>query len=277
MRAGIPVVALIGLAVGLGCALGGATGSARAEPKLIEPGLTLERILVTPGSTRNYLRADTAKIDVRILSPLVPDLAAPSPVGNYGIAAKGLFLADYLRRYRAAVVLAGGYTVSLSPPTPLGLVKSNGVTTNYPAHVVTWAAEAVFCSDRGRALIEPFRPSADYKGFRDCIQAGPLLLLNGAAPTDVPSVQASPPPSYNRIAHGAIDHAFVCIASGSRIVLGLISNTELKTLVADLQQPAVGCVSAMRLDVGALALAGEVIGDDKFLYPSAIGLLKAAE
>jgi hypothetical protein len=274
MRSFVRFAAVTGLAL----AVSGAHAPARAEQKPLAVGLTLERIAGAAGSTRNYLRADLGKIDVRVLSPLVPDVTgSPSGVSyNVERGAKGFFLSDYLHRYRAAAVLAGGYTVSFSPPTPLGFVKSNGVTANYPARP-TWATEGVFCSDRGRAVIEPFGDGAGVGAFRDCLQAGPLLLLNGAPPTGVPSLQQSAASSYNRIAHGAVDHAFVCVASGSRVVLGLVSNTELKTLVGDLQQPAVGCVSALRLDVGALALSGEVIGDDKYLYPSAIGLLKAAE
>jgi hypothetical protein len=264
------------LLVAMGAIIGlGPITSVPAE--IIEPGVTLETNIGANGLGQYVLRVELGRFDVRVVAAAV-QILGPETGGDPEYnerAAKGFFLVDYFRRYRATAVMGGGYTASFSPPTPFGLVKSSGVTIN-PSHV-TWATEGVFCSDKGRVAIAISGTAADNPDFRDCFEAGPLLLLNSLPPVGVPSVQSSSA-SYDRIAREPIDHSFVCIDFAGRVVFGMFPHIKLKSLVNELRKPRLRCVKAMRLESAGLVLAAEgnpnIFGKDKYLLPSVIAVIK---
>jgi hypothetical protein len=264
------LLAVLGVIIGLGPVT-------TVPAEIIEPGVTLETKIGPNGLRQYVLRVELGRFDVRVVTAAVQALGSESGGdATYNErAAKGLFLVDYLRRYRATAVMGAGYTASFSPPTPFGLVKSNGVTIN-PSHV-TWATEGLFCSDKGRVSITASGNSAENPDFRDCFEGGPLMLLNNLPPVGVPSVQ-SPSSSYDRIASDPIDHSFVCIDFAGRVVLGLFPSVKLKSLVNELRKPRFRCVKAMRLDPLGLVFVREgkpnIVGKDKYLLPSVIAVIK---
>jgi hypothetical protein len=159
-------------------------------PRTLSEGLTLHKIAIDNDRNAILLRVSLEKFDVRVLAALAPlrDVALYAQTSPER-AARGYFLREYGRMYDALAVLAGGYIADFSPPTPLGLVASNGVVASPPHE--SWLTEGVFCSDSGRARIGKLDDGANPVSFRDCLQAGPLLLLDGKQPADVPSTRAT--------------------------------------------------------------------------------------
>lgn len=204
-----------------GLSLSGA--HAQAEPReskrTLSAGLELHETTVSEGVSASYLRVDLHEFNVRVLSALVP-------IGSLGIApstsperaVRGLYLKDYLTLYHAAVVLSGGYMATFSPPTPLGLVRSNGIVISPPDH--TWLTDGYFCSEPGHVQIERW---IDLAEFRDCLQAGPLLLLKGKPQNDVPKDRRA---QYQQFAALAQQHAFICTSISSEFVMGVTGKVD---------------------------------------------------
>jgi hypothetical protein len=213
-----------------------------------------------------FLRVNFGAIDVRVLTPSVPLGGSLSTAIDPERAPQGFLLADYLARYHAIAAVSGGYIDSYSPPTALGFVKSNGIVAARSHN--SWLTNGVFCSDVGRAVIKMVETSVDVNGFRDCLQAGPLLLANG-----VPMRQDVA--GYQRLAQSVQEQTFVCIDNDKQVVLGVTDKVDFGTLVSFLYQ--ISCVDSLRLtglDTAGLRIRNQLFGRDEYLFPSAIGVIQ---
>lgn len=165
--------------------------------------ISLQKQQLSPGKSVSYIRVDLAGFDVRVLTPLVSLQGTGTPSGNPDRAAQGLYLLDYLNRYRALAVMSGGYIDSYSPPTALGSVKSNG-TLIAPPHN-SWLTNGIFCSDAGRAIVQAAGSDDTKIDLRDCVQAGPSLLNAGQAAPQSGGTQ------YLKLAESIQEQGFICI------------------------------------------------------------------
>jgi Phosphodiester glycosidase len=225
-----------------------------------------------PGNTyMTFSRVSLERFDVRVATPRVPRFGLGDVSSSLERNPRGLFLEDYLSRYDALASISAGYVVSFSPPTPLGQIKSDGVIVGQPHS--SWATEAVFCSDKGKALIES-SPSADIPGYRDCLQIGPLLLRDGTAPAGLLN-STGRGADYDRMIKGQVGQAVICIDRGGRIVLGVSAKSvALSVVVTTLQGPELDCANAVRLQPGGMRVNGVLFGVDQYLHPSALLVLR---
>lgn len=255
-----------------GALLMAARAEAENSVRTISEGLVLHKTTVGDGQTAAYLQVALDKFDVRVLTAL-------APLNDYKVAAtrslerapRGFFLRDYLRISAAAAVLSGGYLASFSPPEPLGFIKSNEVVANSPHN--SWLTEGVFCSRVGQARIEQIRTSEDYATYRDCLQAGPLLLIDGKPPVNTPSVEAF---GFGKLKGSKQEQAFVCTSADNQVVLGVTGKIDIPELVEFLGGDEVGCVDALRLTghaTAGLTLGSETFGHDNYLFPSVIAVV----
>jgi uncharacterized protein YigE (DUF2233 family) len=211
---------------------------------------------------------------VRVLSSLVSISDGSSrgdPVSNLERKARGLFLEDYQRRYGALAILSGGYFASFSPPSPLGFVKSNRISISSPHE--SWLTEGMLCTDEGRLEITLKAQRADRPEFRDCLQAGPLLLLNGQAPTNLPSRGA---PGFEKLARSVQEQTFVCIDKQGKVILGVTEEADLAAVTEWLRRPDIGCADAIRLtgsNTSGLRVLSQLYGQDEYLFPSVIAVM----
>lgn len=247
---------------------------AQAEDSVgtISDGLVLHRTTAGDGQRAVYLRVNPDKFDVRVLTALAPlSDYKTAKIRSLERAPRGFFLRDYLRISSAAAVLSGGYLASFSPPEPLGFIKSNNVLAN-SVHD-SWLTEGVFCSGVGQAQIERMRAPDDYAEYRDCLQAGPLLLIEGKPPFDAPSAQAH---GYGKLKSSMQEQAFICTTADNRVVLGVTGKIDIPALVEFLGRDEVGCVDAIRLTghkTAGITLGTETFGYDEYLFPSVIAVI----
>ena len=150
----------------------------------------------------------------RLLAPLV-SLGGNGTAPNPERAPQGLSLSDLLIRYGALAVMSGGYIDTYSPPTALGFVKSNDILVAPPRN--SWLTNGVFCSDKGRAVIQSGIPD----NFRDCLQAGPVLLSGGRAPPQ------SNNQGYTKLAQSVQEQGFICLDFQGHVVLGVSDKINL--------------------------------------------------
>jgi hypothetical protein len=193
--------------------------------------------------------------------------ASPS-ASNPDRTPQGFFLTDYLSRFEVVAVMSGGYIDNYSPPTALGLVKSNGTLVT-PAHN-SWLTDGLFCSNVGSAVIKPAEPDAFMTGFRDCLQAGPLLLADGKQESQTGA-------GYQKLAQSVQEQGFICIDGNGRILMGVTDKIKLAKLVDFLTMPEIGCKDALRLtgqDTAGLRdrNRNNPYGHDDYLFPDAIGI-----
>lgn len=237
--------------------------------------LVLRQEKLPGGAILHYIRVPLARYDLRVLAASVP-LFANAEGGqriNPERSASGYSLQDYLRRYRALAVLSGGYIDSYSPPTPLGLVRSNGLQIS-PVHQ-SWLVDGLFCAGHGRVEISRVDMDPVRRTFEDCVQAGPLLLLNGQLVGDQGREEVA---NYKKFVLTPLERTFICLIGRQEAVIGISDKIELPKLVAALRQPQFGCVDAMGLtggSSGGLRLDGRLIGKDEFLFPSVLGVMLA--
>jgi hypothetical protein len=262
------VAAMIGLALGLPRALAQDTPPEPKPPQVIADGLVLHQATVAEGRLATYLRVDLEKFDVRVLSALLPrkdDKAQAAPER----AARGFFLNDYRTLHNAEAVLSGGYIASFSPPTPLGLIKSDWTVVNAPHE--SWLTDGYFCSEPGRAQIQRW---IDLAAFRDCLQAGPILLLQGEPPKDLG--RSRRPGSYKKLENSVQEQAFICTVMPNELILGVTDKINLPALVDFLSRKETGCTDAIRLtgeQTAGLVLSDKEFGHDDYLFPSVIAVM----
>lgn len=246
---------------------------ARGEsfPRKLATGAEVFRLVLADRTEVIAVRVSLDKLNVRVLTAGVPlENTSTQQLPNPERRARGYSLEEYLRRYDAMAVLSGGYIDSYSPPTPLGFVKSDGVVI-HGLHR-SWLVEGLFCSDAGRARIILIDNTDVPSQFRDCVQAGPVLLLGGAQP-NLPGRQGE---GYARLAKRSDEQTFVCISERQEVVLGVTSKMRLEDLVATLKRPEFLCVDAIRMtawDSAGLQIGDLLYGKDAYLFPSAIGVL----
>jgi hypothetical protein len=250
-------------------------GNAQKFPRQVGDGAVLFRVVFSDKTDITALRVAPEKLDIRVLAAVVPIPDSPSrQLSNPERRARGYSLEEYLRRYSALAVMSGGYIDTYSPPTPLGLVKSNGILVQKPHR--SWLVEGLFCSDIDRAQILLIENLEDQGRFRDCVQAGPVLLKGGIEP-DLPSRRND---SYLKLASRQDEQVFVCINNKDEVLIGISSKMELRRLPQALLQPALHCVDAIRMTSavsGGLQVGDTLFGKDDFLFPSAIAIMRRAK
>jgi hypothetical protein len=233
--------------------------------------LSIQTEQVSGGKSVNYIRVDLVSFDVRILTPQVSLRGVSPSSNNPERMPQGFYLSDYLSRYNAAAVMSGGYIDSYSPPTALGFVKSNS-TLIAPPHT-SWLTNGIFCSDVGRVIIQAVGSDINRPEFRDCLQAGPLLLSAGHAPSPSSSSSSA---GYLKLTQSVQEQGFICIDSNTRVLIGITDKINLGTLGEFLIRPDIGCRDALRLtglDTAGLRDHDHLFGHDDFSFPNAIGIL----
>jgi hypothetical protein len=178
-------------------------------------------------------------------------------------------LEDYSNLEHALAVLSGGYIAAFAPPTPLGFVKSNGVVLNAPHE--TWVVEGVLCTKKGQLIIRTWSSGAD-ENFPDCLQAGPILLLGGKEPNDLPSRETN---GYQKLAKSIQAQTFVCTMGDQEVLAGVTDKINLPTLVSFLRDK-LRCMDAIRLTgqaTAGLRLGSSLWGSDAYLFPDAIAVV----
>ena len=176
-------------------------------------------------------------------------------------------------RFDAVAVLSGGYIETYSPPTPLGFVKSSG--RRFSGFHKSWLTDSVFCSDRGEAVID-YTENADVDParFRDCVQAGPLLLRHASVVQPHLDQDTS---RYQQLTQSNQEQTFICTTKENHVLIGVTDKMYLTTLVEFLHSPAIGCYNAMRLtgfDTSGLIVGDKTYNADDFLFPNAIGIFR---
>jgi len=251
--------------------LGAPLATAQVQSPELPSQLSLQQVRLPENKSLYFIRAPLNLFDVRVLSPMV-GVASQKSSADPERAARGFFLQDYLRRFSALAVSSGGYIESYSPPTALGLVKSDGIIVSREHS--SWLTEAVFCSDSGRAIIEVVGPSADRAAFRDCLQAGPLIVYNGRIPIDLPSRRTT---GFQKLSASVQEQCFLCLDANQHVLIGVADKMDLNTLSSALMRPEVGCVNALRLtgqDTAGLRTKNNLYGNDDYLFPNAVGVLR---
>lgn len=229
--------------------------------------IQFNRSPVAGGELVTYLRLGLNTYSLKVLTPPSPYNQTTTGSGQQTErASTGYFLRDYLARFKALAVMTGSYVVTYAPPTALGVVKSAGTTSGI-AHA-SWSTEATVCSD-GKKVTLTRTADSNPADFPDCLQTGPMLLVNRA-----PSVVRNPPASYNNLSNAVTEHGFMCIDSQNEIIMGQTTKLTLSNLTEFLRSPNMGCVNATRLDAGGLMTNAQSAGDetDSYLLPSAIGV-----
>ena len=250
--------------------------SAAAEQfrETLREGLVLQHVQISENKKMHLVRISLRYFDVRVLSPLVSLLSETKQRTNSNPErlARGYYLQEYLLRFGAEVVSSGGYIESYSPPTSLGLVKSAGTTVS-SAHN-SWLTEAIFCSDEGKATIDFMKSDLSKSDFRDCLQAGPMLLRQGKIPADTPTRRST---GYLKLAGSVQEQVFLCLDSAQQVLLGVTDKIDLPTLIASLIRQDVGCSDAIRLtgqDTAGLRTKNQLFGNDDYRFPNAIGVVR---
>lgn len=236
-----------------------------ARPIKVET-LNLENSLVI-----NFVRVPQDKATVRVLAARVPILERAAQGSNPERAASGYSLNEYLTRYGAMVVLSGGYIDSYSPPTPLGLLRSQGLQIN-PIHR-SWLLQGLFCSNEDNVEITLVDMDPLRRNFRDCVQGGPVMLLDGKVARD-PSIENNE--NYRRFANARIARTFVCIDRRKDVIVGLGEKSDLSNFVSALRGSELGCIDAIGLtgaQSGGMWAGKKLFGNDDFLFPSVIAVM----
>jgi hypothetical protein len=267
MRAGLLIFVLM-------CLLCARPTVAEQATETLREGLVLQHLQIAPNKKIHIARISLRHFDVRVLSPLVSlgTDTTQRPINNPERAARGYYLQEYLLRFGAELVSSGGYIESYSPPTSLGFVKSAGRTVSQ-AHN-SWLTEAIFCSDEGKAIIDLMKFDLGRPDYRDCVQAGPLLLRQGRIPTDLPSRKSS---GYSKLASSVQEQTFLCLDPAQNLLIGISDRIDLPTLTTLLLRKDVNCWDAIRLtgqDTAGLRTRSLLFGDDDYLFPNAIGVIR---
>ena len=171
----------------------------------------------------------------------------------------------------AVAVLAGGYIASYSPPTPLGLVKSNGLITSSEHH--SWLTDGFFCTDGNEAVIRTAEKNGTVSQFSDCVQTGPILILNGHIIGRPKRAERG----YERLAMSHQEQTFACIDEMNRVSLGVTDKITFVQLIEFLSGPALHCKDAIcftGLDTSGLQVGEKLFGSDEYLFPDVVGVFR---
>ncbi len=186
-------------------------------------------------------------------------------------------LATYIERSGSRVAFSGGYVKSYAPPEPTGLVKSGGILLNPAAgHRVQ---NGVILIEGARIAIRRFTGGGQVDGWRDALQAGPLLVQDGQSALTIPVLPRDS--VLNRVQTQMYPRAFVALDARGRVVLGVTEELSLPELVGILVAPTAQggyeVRSALNLPKGALVVETRdrslAIGNPRLHYPNAF-LLK---
>jgi hypothetical protein len=213
-------------------------------------------------------RAVPGKREFAIVTPESP--LDPTEARTATDQATGGTLEDYQKRFRANVVLSGGYLSSFSPPIPLGLLKSANVAISRPHS--SWLFDGLICVESAAPWfeIDRYSNSEQTTKCRDALQAGQLLVQagNGALHLD---------DRNQRLVNIGQERAFVCTDHQSRVILGVTTKMLEMPLVNILRSKPFDCSEAISLSghitagilIPTLGPQGR-LGNTGFTIPDAI-------
>lgn len=191
-----------------------------------------------------------------------------TPTGKAAASDAGQVLLELAASHVPDVILAGGYLSSFVPPEPLGLTKVDGEIISR-AHE-SWLTSALFCVGENGPEILPYAAEAPAR-FEDCLQAGPMIVADGASRYPTDDLEAG----EAKLAARVVIHSFVCIDGDGHLVMGMSSEASLDELGPALVD-GVGCRNAMRLtgsDTAGLYLRGTgLLGENRYGLPNAIAV-----
>lgn len=210
------------------------------EHKTVAPGVTAKRGTLILGSRRAgalSVDVDVAKAGIYVLTN-----RNRNRFGNRGRkngSALGYSVKEYGSSPGVIAAISGGYLSSLSPPLPLGYVRTDGKEHNSTHR--SWLTDGMLCMNGGvPKLWDTYQPP-DAAG--DCLQAGPILVRGGRS---VPSPK-------NKTAKAKLwdseqEQALICVDRGivRMIATGPIPVRALLPVLTDPQSP-IACQDALRL------------------------------
>jgi hypothetical protein len=175
--------------------------------------LATSRLFRSTGDMAEFVLV-SAEVDLNKWN-LAVQVPNSTPSGSYNDIS-GLPLAEYARSGNAKLVMSGGYLMSYSPASPLGLVLKGGRSVSREHN--SWLTSAILCiyNDRSVAIVyasDGPRPNS----APDCIQAGPMLVNRGHAAFEPERVGAS----AKKLWESLQEQAFVCVDDNGKILLGV--------------------------------------------------------
>lgn len=177
---------------------------------------------------------------------IVADSAEKSP---------GRSVENFRRESKASVALSGGFLKSFFPALPLGYVQVSGEPVNRK-HESDFLDGLLLLNDsRVDVLLldEELESSDDLERiWRDVLQSGPVLVLNGQSRFSSPGAM---PPASNRsdadLIEGPYERAFVGVGCEGKLLLGLSGMLTLQelsgVLALPLAQGGFACRAALNL------------------------------
>ncbi|MEA2895473.1 MAG: hypothetical protein QOJ84_1088 [Bradyrhizobium sp.] len=230
--------------------------------------------------TVTYIQIDPHAAQLRLVVPKDADSG-------------GSTLWDYLRDERASAVFTGGYLGSFSPATPIGLVRYKSKTINNlkPSDPVL---TGLLCfgrqNDDSAILIVGLPQASSVEEWNSCLQAGPLIIVDGKIQDELESLDERLKPRVTEASEqrktgfteGSIERALVLKNERGQIVLAVSSPASLfalRSLVTlKTAEGGFGAVSAIFLtgwQTAGLIVDGKpplMAGAASTLLPNAIAL-----
>lgn len=223
-----------------------------------------------------FARAEAGAAQIRILTPRSAFEQRDTKVAQLRSAIPdGLAMRDFAGLTGAAAVLAGGYVSSFSPVQPLGYVRSDRQVSSR-VHK-SWLVDAMLCANWQRFELGPFDALyKDRESYADCLQIGPLVLLDGKRRFGGDQL----PSSAAKLLRARQRQGFVCRDGTGALLIGVSAEIPLDDFIPFLAkapgQGGLGCRTAARVTgstTATLATQGAVYGPDKYLLPTAVAIL----
>lgn len=194
------------------------------------------------GETGETITLSYAIVDPRKFRFLI---TVPNP--NTG----GASLARLYEDAKPLIAMNGGFLQSYVPATPAGLVQSNHSLLN--EYIADPVLDGFLCfgGKKGeRVKIMPAERRDDrVRYYRDCVQAGPLLVFNGAFFADLSGWQRTRPPLQNFLMNS--ERSFFALRANGEVVLGVTTPMSLfslrEVLLADEKKGGFGVKEALNL------------------------------
>jgi hypothetical protein len=222
---------------------------AHSQEETVLIGNTISKNTVNVKVLETALSSSTTG-DIKITFAIVDSkkfhvtLAVPSDP-----TAGGSSLARFFADEHAMVALNGGFLRTLTPATPVGLLKFNGEIVNR----LSTEAElgGVICIYRKTSQIKFVTPSDTdiIAAADDCVQAGPLLLAHGVVKDSLQDVDAKGP--NKSFSTGRYSRSFLARNGKGDFLLGVTTQTSLyavrQFMMLQQEQGGLGAVDAINL------------------------------
>jgi hypothetical protein len=143
----------------------------------------------------------------------------------------GSSLARFALDEHASAVLNGGFLESQTPATPSGLLQIANKTVN--AYQEDLVMDGVLCfsrelKSRSVAMVPVARREQIRADFPDCVQAGPLLILDGEQFSRLEKLDEDP--LLKKFSALLAERSFVAWTKSGRVVLGVTTPASLYSL-----------------------------------------------